>query len=194
MLQMLALGAVGVGLVAVGGAYVQARHHTETPAYNVERREGDFEVRTYPEMALAQVTRAGSRRAAVQSAFSPLAGYIFARDRPGAKIAMTAPVVQGRHGDGWVVSFIMPGEMALGDLPTPAGDVHLVTEPARRMAVVRFSGVWSDARFDAATERLLDWVGAQGLTVTGPPEYGYYDGPFTPAVLRRNEVLVPIAP
>lgn len=193
MLQTLALGAIGIGLLAGGAAYAQSRGQVETPAYTVDLRDGDFEIRTYPDLTLAQITRPGSRRGAVQSAFSPLARYIFARDRPGDKIAMTAPVVQEPDDEGWVVSFIMPADLRLDDLPTPTGQVRLVSEPARRMAALRFSGVWTDARFDAQTDRLLAWVTAQGMTATGPVEYGYYDDPFTPAFLRRNEVLVPVA-
>ena len=193
MFKTLALLALGISLVAVGAGYVYSRATIETPVYVVERQEALFEVRLYPELTLAQVTTLpGSRRAAVQSAFNPLARYIFARDRPGKKIAMTAPVVQTPQGEAWVVSFIMPAGMDVQNLPMPAGDVRLVTEPARRMAALRFSGAWTDARFEAAEERLLDWIRSEGLTVVGPPEFGYYDDPFTPAFLRRNEVLVPV--
>lgn len=193
MFKTLALGALGIGLVAAGAVFVYSRATIETPAYVVECQEALFEVRLYPELTLAQVTtNPGSRRAAVQSAFNPLARYIFGRDRPGDKIAMTAPVVQTPQGEAWVVSFIMPAGMDTQNLPTPAGDVRLVTEPARHMAALRFSGAWTDARFEAAVERLLDWTDAQGLTVLGPPEFGYYDDPFTPAFLRRNEVMVPV--
>lgn len=193
MFKTLALAALGIGLVAAGAVYIYSRATIETPTYVVERQEALFEVRLYPELILAQVTTGPrSRRAAVQAAFNPLVRYIFARDRPGAKIAMTAPVVQTPQGEAWVVSFIIPAGVDVQNLPTPAGDVRLVTEPARRMATLRFSGAWTDARFEAAVERLLGWTDAQGLTVVGPPEFGYYDDPFTPAFLRRNEVLVPV--
>jgi hypothetical protein len=193
VIKTLALGTLVIGLVAAVGVYIYSRATIETPAYVVERQEARFEVRLYPELTLAQLTtEPESRRAAVQSAFNPLARYIFARDRSGDKIAMTAPVVQTPQGGAWVVSFIMPAGMNVQNLPSPSGDVRLVTEPARRMAVLRFSGSWTDARFDAAAERLLDWTDAQGLIVSGPPEFGYYDDPFTPAFLRRNEVMVPV--
>lgn len=193
MFKTLTLGALGIGLVAAGAVYIYSRATIETPAYVIERQDALLEVRLYPELTLAQVTtQPGSRRAAVKAAFNPLARYIFARDRPGAKIAMTAPVVQTPQGEAWIVSFIMPAGMDVQNLPTPPGDVRLVTEPARRMAALRFSGAWTDARFDAAAKRLLDWTDAQGRTVVGPPELGYYDDPFTPAFLRRNEVMVPV--
>ncbi|MEM6890676.1 MAG: heme-binding protein [Pseudomonadota bacterium] len=192
MMQMIVFGTVAVGALAAGGAYLAAIRSVETPAYSVVRTDGDFELRRYPEMTLAQVTREGTRRSSVQSGFSPLARYIFAKDRVGEKIAMTAPVVQKPTGEKWAVSFILPSSIAAEDAPTPKGDVTLVTEPARLMATIRFSGVWSDTRFDEAANRLQQWIDDKGLSIQGPFEYGYYNDPFTPAFLRRNEVLVPV--
>jgi effector-binding domain-containing protein len=128
----------------------------------------------------------------VQSGFSPLARYIFAKDRSGEKIAMTAPVVQKPINDKWTVSFILPSNISLEEAPEPSDDVKLVTEPARLMATLRFSGVWSDRRFEEAANRLRRWIEGEGLRIQGPFEYGYYNDPFTPAFLRRNEVLVPV--
>ena len=39
----------------------------------------------------------------------------------------------------------------------------------------------------------MAWIDAQGLTPTGPVEFAYYNDPFTPWFLRRNEVLVEVA-
>ncbi|MEM6760447.1 MAG: heme-binding protein [Pseudomonadota bacterium] len=192
MIQTLVLGTVAVGVAAAGAAYVAATRSVETPAYEVVQSDGDFELRRYPEMALAQVTRSGSRRSAVQAGFSPLARYIFASDREGDKIAMTAPVVQKSGDTGWTIAFILPAGMSAEEAPLPKGDVELVTEPARLMASIRFSGPWRDGRFDDRAAQLQAWVAAQGMTAVGPVEFGYYNDPFTPAFLRRNEVLVPV--
>ena len=116
----------------------------ETAAYSVVKTDGDVELRRYPEMTLAQVTRAGTRRKSVQSGFSPLARYIFAKDRTGEKIAMTAPAVQKPINDKWTISFILPSGVSAEDAPKPSGDVAIVTEPGRLMAIIRFSGVWSE--------------------------------------------------
>lgn len=186
---LLALAVLGVSVV-----YARATPQVDTPAYVVEQQQEDFEVRRYPELILAQVEKTGRRQQAVRTGFSPLARYIFAKDRPGDKIAMTAPVVQEPEGGGWIVSFIMPEGRSLNDLPHPQGDVELVTQPKRRVAAVRFSGRWTDKRFAQATQRLQDWIGAQGLQAIGPPEYAYYNDPFTLPGRRRNEILIEIAP
>lgn len=178
---------------AVGTLQTRAAHAIEVPDYAVEASEGDFELRSYPGLVVASVNRTGSRQQAVRRGFTPLANYIFAKNRPGDKIAMTAPVTQGRNDDGWTVSFIMPAELSLNALPLPAGDVRLEEVAPRYMATVRFSGRWSDKKFREQTKRLIDWMEMRGLRPLGQPEFGYYNDPFTPAFLRRNEVLIEVA-
>ena len=192
MIQIIILATFTVTVLAAVGAYVVAMRSIEIPPYSVVRTDGEFELRSYPEMTLAQVTRAGTRRHSVQAGFSPLARYIFAKDRVGEKIAMTAPVVQKPMDDKWTVSFILPSNVSAEDAPKPSGDIRLVTEPARLMATIRFSGVWSDRRFNQATNRLRRWIESNDFSINGQFEYGYYNDPFTPAFLRRNEVLVPV--
>jgi hypothetical protein len=189
----------GAGLVAAGalGAWAYVKLTIETPAYDVVDKQGRFEVRDYPALTVAEVVTAGPRDAAVRSGFRPLARYIFANDRPGEKIAMTAPVTQERVAEGtgeWRVRFVMPSRYALDELPAPAGSpVRLLeTEPAR-MAAIRFSGAWDDGLMAAKEAELRRWIEAKGLVAIGTPVYAYYDDPFTPGFMRRNEVLLQVA-
>jgi effector-binding domain-containing protein len=186
---------LGFGVLALGvtGAWVAAAQSVETPAYAVELRDGAMEIRTYPALVAAEVRRPGSRQEAAQAAFSPLARYIFARDRPGGKIAMTAPVTQNRDEGAWTVRFLMPKDLGIAALPAPAGDVQLAEIPAGRLAAIRFSGRWTDVNFTAAEARLRTWLAARGLTAVGPATFAYYNDPFTPWFLRRNEVHLRLA-
>lgn len=183
----------GAGLVVALGAcaWIYASSTVEQPSYDVVEVDGAIEIRSYPELVTASVIRTGERYDAVRAGFSPLAGYIFAKERPGEKIAMTAPVTQ-RLGDGrdWTVRFIMPSEYDLDDLPAPAGsDVSLSTLPATKRAAIRFSGVADDELIAEQEGLLRDWIAKRGIDVTGSPIYAYYNDPFTPGFLRRNEVL-----
>ena len=183
------------GLVLVAGcAAFAVTSNVEQPTYESITLDGDFEVRQYPELTVAEVTTRGERQEAVSAGFRPLAGYIFAKEREGDKIAMTAPVTQTTDGGGeWVVRFIMPSQYTLETLPRPAGSqVRLETLPPRRMAAIRFSGVTNDALVAEQEARLLTWMTAQNLAPAGAPTYAYYNDPFTPGFLRRNEVLVPV--
>lgn len=123
-----------------------------------------------------------------------------------AKIAMTAPVGMRPAAppggtppapggsERWVMSFSMPSAWTLATLPEPTDPrVTLRQAPPRRIAVLRFSGLWSDARF-AEQERLLrERLATSGWQVAGPAESLRYDPPWTLWFLRRNEVALPVA-
>lgn len=206
-----------LALIAVAGllVFVYVVQNVETPAYTVVARDGAIELRDYPTLVVAEVKRDGTRQQGLRAGFGPLARYIFAKERggpsiamtapveqqvaPDARIAMTAPVEQSRATDGgdgpWAVRFIMPSAYRLADLPAPAGaDVQLREVPPRRVAAVRFSGRADDALIAEQEQVLLAWLASRGLTARGAPIYAYYNDPFTPGFLRRNEVMVDLAP
>ena len=208
------LGGVAATALGAWGYFIYRVKTVERPAYAVALADGDVELRDYPALRVAEVTRHGSRQDAVSAGFGPLARYIFAKARGGEPIAMTAPVTQSpgsapasdepiamtapvtqrQEDDGrWTVRFIMPSGYTLESLPAPAGDVRLREEPARRLAAIQFSGVATDARVAEHETRLRTWLEARDHRVLGPPTYAYYDDPWMPPPLRRNEVLLPVA-
>ncbi len=188
--------AAGVGALGLVGAWVYVSASVEEPPFALVEQDGDFALRDYPALAVAEVEKPGARGEAVRAGFSPLAGYIFARERAGEKIAMTAPVTQRKAGEAWTVQFYMPPGRTLDSLPPPgpAEAVSLRETPPARRAVVRFSGVADDALLAEQTARLEAWMAAKGLEPTGaPPLYAYYNDPFTPGFLRRNEVMIDVS-
>jgi hypothetical protein len=181
----------------------------EEPPYTLVRADGDFEIRNYAPMVVAEVVVASTSRSPANDGFRPLANYIFGDNSPGAKIAMTAPVavergtkiamtapVERERGDaGWVVRFIMPAGSHLETMPTPNDPaVRLRAQPARRLAVVRFSGMATRDSSNAKEQSLRAWMARAGLQPAGEPIYAYYNPPWTPGFMRRNEVQIPIAP
>lgn len=181
----------------------------EEPPHTVVAKDGQFELRDYAPLVVAEVTVEGRRWEAANRGFRPLADYIFGANVPKEKIAMTAPVAQRRTGETiamtapvaqseagegrWVVRFVMPAGQTLESLPEPANAaVRLVSEPARRFAAVRFSGLAGDETIARKEATLRDWIAARGLTPAGPPSYAYYDPPWTLPWLRRNEVMIPV--
>lgn len=194
MLIYLGLGFVAVLLGLVLFWYVQTRN-VEIARYEVLEADGDIEIRAYPALVVAEVTRTGNRDEAVRAGFGPLARYIFAKERPGERIAMTAPVTQKAEGTSWTIQFVMPSAYGLDRLPKPAGtDVQLRELPPARRAVLRFNGWWSDELFQAKDAALLDWLDKKGLEPIGAPTFAYYNDPFTPGFLRRNEILYDLKP
>ena len=191
---MVAVLALGV-LAGLGWwAFIRS---VETPDFHLERADGRFELRRYSGWVAAEVKREGGRAEAVRAGFGPLARYIFARERDGERIAMTAPVLQERGAEpsSWTVRFVMPSKYARDTLPDPADEqVRLTEAPGRWMAAVRFSGWADDADFARAEEALRSWLTEQGLEAVGSAILAYYDDPWVPGPLRHNEVLIPVAP
>lgn len=211
MVVLLALGIFGVAGMAAWLTYV---NNVERPRYRSVRADGAVELRDYPPLIVAEVRRSGDRRGAVNAGFRPLANYIFEKDRNGDRISMTAPVTQ-THSEPiamtapvtqeqaawvasnagadnvWTIRFIMPSKYKLAELPQPAGnDVRLLELPARRIAAIRFSGVATDILISAQEAKLRTRLKKQGIATEGAAIYAYYNDPFTPGFLRRNEVML----
>jgi len=189
--------AAGAGLALAGAVAVIAQSRTtEQPDFTLLREEGDFALRDYPPLVVAEVTSRGSREQASSQSFRRLAAYIFAEDRPagGERIAMTAPVLQEEVAPGtWAMRFVMPARYTLDTLPPAPAGIALLPVPARRMAAVRFAGNGGAAELARMEARLRDWLAGQGIAPAGAAEYAFYDAPMVPGPLRRNEVLIPVA-
>jgi len=176
----------------------------ETPKYTVIEKRGDVERRSYDRMILAQTTVQGPRDEAISAGFRVLADYIFGNNERGEEISMTAPVIQQPdtkavsdiEGEkSWVVSFVAPSSYDLNALPKPASANVTFTE-VRDMQVVAltFSGSQNAENLQKHMAQLLDYVGAQNLKTVGQPFYAFYDPPWTPSFLRRNEVMIALDP
>mmetsp|Transcript_35995 Transcript_35995/g.80110 ORF Transcript_35995/g.80110 Transcript_35995/m.80110 type:complete len:213 (+) Transcript_35995:128-766(+) len=157
--------------------------------------------------------------------FSMLAGYIFGQNtkrsgQEGAekvamtapvlmsqqpkheKVAMTAPVLmsekqQEQQGKNMTMSFILPSKYSrVEELPVPLDkNVKLVEVPEHKMAVVRFSGTFSEPLFTRKEEQLRAAAAADGVKLNPDRSAvvrAAYNPPWTLWFLRTNEVMVPV--
>jgi hypothetical protein len=188
------LAAIGA-VATVGGAFFLWRaSRAEEPSYQTIESDGPIEVRKYPALVTAGTEHRGQRRDALNKGFQVLADYIFAKSRPGKKIPMTAPVLSDTDKDGsWRTRFIMPVGQARGELPQAPSGVELTSEPAARVAAIRFSGRADDATLDAKEGALRSWLQLRGLPHEGKAVHAFYNAPFLPGPLRRNEVLIELS-
>jgi hypothetical protein len=203
------MGALFLFIASAGPAMA-----TEEPAFTSSLKEGAFEVRSYPTLVAAQVTVTGTRDEAGSAGFRLLAGYIFGGNTRKQSIAMTAPVVQAQatsesiamtapvlqaavpgQSGAWTVRFIMPSGYTLDTLPTPNNSqVQLMPVPPARFAAVTFAGLAREDDVALRTVELNTYMATHSLRPTGPPALARYNPPWTPWFMRRNEVLIPIAP
>ncbi|MCG8123014.1 MAG: heme-binding protein, partial [Candidatus Thiodiazotropha taylori] len=57
----------------------------------------------------------------------------------------------------------------------------------------RYSGFWSESSYLEHKAELLQWIEEAGLAITGEPVWARYNAPFTPWIMRRNEILIPVS-
>jgi len=185
----------------------------EEPAFETLQSAGDFEVRRYAPMIVAETLVEGELWGASNDGFRVIAGYIFGNNEsvtkggpekiamtapvamePAAeRIAMTAPVTTEAAGGRYRMHFVMPSQYTMATLPRPKDErVRLREVPAQRMAVVKFSGFSGEGKVKEKTDELLAWMKAEGLEAGGAPQLARYDPPWTLPFLRRNEVMVPL--
>ena len=171
---------------------------TEQQPYAVLREYPDFELRRYPDHVVAETRVTGTFEGAGNTSFRRLVRYIGGRNTQSRKVAMTAPVVQETEDEEagrFVVGFVMPAGFELDGAPEPTDDdVRLRAVPAQTAAALTFSGRWTRGRYDEHARRLLAALAEAGLEVVGPPRFARFDPPWTPWFMRRNEVVVPVAP
>ncbi len=189
-------------------AVASAAHAIEEPAYTVTRSHDVFEIRRYEPYIVAEVVVPGPADEAGNQGFRILAGYIFGNNKgsrtldmtapvtqtpAAATIPMTAPVTQAQGQGGYVVRFVMPRGSTLENLPEPVdARVELREASAKTVAVIRYSGFWSQANYEEHLAQLREALAKAGIATEGEPVLSRYDPPFTLPFLRRNEVWLTV--
>ncbi len=174
--------------------------------YKVIKKDGDIEIREYAETVVAEVTVEGSQKEAPSKAFRTLFNYIsgeniakqeipmttpVSQELSSQKIPMTSPVSQQQEGqNSWTIAFYMPNDMDFENTPLPKNDsVTIRRVPAVQKIAVRFSGTRSDNNIAEHESELKQYIVDNKIEVTGAPMYAFYNPPWTPWFLRRNEIL-----
>ena len=176
----------------------------EEPSYEVERKIGDVEVRRYAPYVVAEVIINAPADDAGSEAFPILAGYIFGKNKGSTKFAMTAPVTQApaptrlemagpvtqaASPGGYRVQFVLPSEVTIDLAPEPDdARVQLREVPASTIAVIRYSGFWTQANYDEHLAKLETALRTADVSWLGEPVLARYNPPFMPWFLRRNEI------
>jgi len=179
------LGVVGFGFLAVKSS----RAGYESAAYEVVEREGKLELRRYDDMPVAATAMKGGDG----SAFNRLFRFISGANESGEKIAMTTPVFMPATDEARTteMQFVVPAGVAKEGTPRPdSGAVSVKTVRGGLFAALRFKGHRSSEKQREALAELRRLCREKGWAVTGNPVFAYYDPPWTPELMRRNEVLL----
>ena len=185
-------------------------HAIEEPDFELTRKIGEVELRHYTSYVVAEVMLTGSAKDTGNQGFRILAGYIFGKNKGDKKLAMTAPVTQAAAAPvklamtapvtqsavsgAYRVQFVLPKGVTLETAPVPLDPrIVLRQEPAKQVAVIRYSGLWSDANYNQHLAELQQTLKTAGLQWSGEPVYSRYNPPFTPWFMRRNEIWLELA-
>lgn len=169
----------------------------QTIKYDVAKKLGKVEIRLYPKIVLAKVSNLEPDN------FGLLFRFISGNNRQKEKVKMTTPVVSQEipmtspvlsdFSNQGYMAFVMPQEFSLETTPLPLDSrVKIEEVPSRLVAVLRFSGSWSEARFEEKTSELLQELANAKMATVGSVFTMLYNPPFTPSFLRRNEVAIEV--
>lgn len=201
--------AIGLSTLLLTATIAMPSHAIEEPVYQVVREFADIELRQYAAYTVAEVVVPGPAGEAGNQAFPILAGYIFGKNKGERKFAMTAPVTQAAvpvklemtapvtqsaAPGGFLVQFVLPKGVTVASAPEPIdARVKLREVLPRQVAVIRYSGLWSEANYGEHLAKLQAALSAANLTWEGEPVYSRYNAPLTPWFLRRNEIWLHLA-
>lgn len=166
--------------------------NVETVDYEILSITKGYQIRKYPELTIA-TTRLNSNSYSYNSntGFRKIASYIFGGNSSNKQIAMTSPV-QMDMGPEPTMSFFMPGNLDISELPVPnRNDVFVTVQPSKIVAVIEFSGWASDAKlikhFNALKSKLIE----DSLEFEDRYSFLGYDPPYKLSN-RRNEIIIPL--
>lgn len=180
----------------------------EKPKYTVLEKEGDFEIRQYPSYLVAETMVDADFSDAANVAFRRLFNYISGSNKTkesismtapvnqkasSEKISMTAPVSQQQSGEKYAISFVMPSKYSMETLPEPLDPAVILKEiPAHKAVAIRYSGTWSQKRYERKRVSLEEFLNRKELVAAAKPIFARYNPPFELWFLRRNEVIIPV--
>lgn len=168
-----------------------SRAGVESPPYTVEKADGSYELRRYAAMKLVSTGMQGTDK---DGSFMRLFRYISGANATEEKIEMTTPVIMDRSTT-QSMSFIVPAATQQKGAPAPQSEkVQLKDFPSGLIAAHRFPGRDTAETEAKAKSELAAWITQQGLTPEGAAFFAYYDPPWTPTSLRRNEVMQRVKP
>ena len=191
MMTRLIVNPLTLMLLIIFSGVSRVAHSIEEPEYEVVKSFDDVEIRHY--QPVIQATTTMDDTSGSSSGFRTLAGFIFGGNDQEQKISMTAPVQETLGVDSPQMSFTMPAEYAMEDLPKPDNErVILRPVAAKTVAVVQFSGWATSSKVARYEQELREALQRNSIKIAGGASLNQYNPPWTLPFLRRNEITIEI--
>ena len=207
---MIVIVLIILGIIWIVYSYFSVRG-IEHPKYTVLKKQHEYEIREYDSYLVAEVAVQGTQKESIRRGFKKLFDYISGnnsrqesikmtapvtqqqQEDTSERIAMTAPVMQEQKEDAYLVSFMMPSNYTLDSIPTPNDpSVTVVLKDRRKMGVIRFAGYAPEETIIIKQARLKESLRADGYQILSSAHMAFYNPPWTPPFMRRNEVMYSI--
>ena len=148
---------------------------------------GKVEIKELPARVALSSNADGAYFARDNKLFMTLFEYIKEND-----ISMTVPV-EAEIEEAEMRFFV--GEGLVDEQLDSTPGVSVTAMPNRQVVSVGLRGSYSEATFARGERELASWLSAHPEWRPAAPPYAvYWNGPYIPALFRRSEVHIPIAP
>jgi len=194
--------------VFLSGCSVLGQRYGEEALYATLFSDGDYEVRLYESLIIAQAASEGGYLQATRSGYKRLTDYVSGNNlaqqtvdvnppmlvsgtKP--KIELTTPYYEEFLDGVWLTSVALPEQYTLATLPKPADEfITFEALPRMRIAVISFSGYRSERLITSKANQLLQWMSREQLIPASPARSAVFDAPLTLPGLRRHEIHISI--
>jgi len=209
-------------VLGLGFLWITPAMAIEEPRYEVVAVDGQFEVRHYAPILIAETIVEGDMDAASNKGFRLIADFIFGNNQPSdtdkkskiamtapvtvepqsSKIAMTAPVTvepqtvetNMKTANTWRINFVMPSQYTLANIPKPKNSAVSLREiPSKYFIVHKYSGFNMMSKVQIKTDEAIAWATKRSYKIVGSPQLSRYDPPWTLPMFKRNEIMIEIS-
>lgn len=180
-------GVLIAGLLYTGCTLTRAGY--QSPKYAVKGKLGKVEIRDYGEIVLAQTP---SRLATEgrDGGFMRLFRYISKGNASARALPMTTPVFYRGSGEAEAMAFVLPSGGSSLEAPPPLdGAVQIVTREGGCFAVLRMQGGRGAGARQRGRETVVEALKGSEWRLEGEAEFAFYDPPWIPSFLEKNEVV-----
>ncbi len=163
------VAAVMLAALALAGGLETANAKPERPEFVVVSTEGDFEVRDYATLVVAQFTLRGTYKRSVSQGYIHLEKYFLGKNTVPEAMKITVPtMVRDDLASGWTTIFVLPRGYRAETAPRPVDRrIRIVEFPARRVAAIVFPGKLGELVMREQAARLDAWLAAKGIAHRG---------------------------
>jgi hypothetical protein len=163
----------------------------ESPTYDLLTVDGEIEIRQYFNFYIVEYDNENDP--AISNGFGSLFRYISSDNKANEKISMTIPVIEEITEDKKKMAFVVPKKF--GDrIPEPNNPALNIKPFAEGLfGVIRYSGLSNASKEAKIQEKLNIWLKEKGYKIESNFMLAFYNAPFIPPFLRRNEVWVRVS-